>query len=151
NLPVAAQDVLTTSEGRAEIELADGSGVFLDADTRVEFHALTDAGNAGGQTTVLVLEKGALRLDVGDPPDGVGTFEIDRGARSVSLLSAGSCRIDVRGGVTTFSSYHGAAEFAGDEGSVLLRSGQRSVVLRERAPSEPRRLSTASTDAFDRF
>jgi hypothetical protein len=151
NCPVAPGDVVSTRDGRAEVELADSSSVFLDVHTRVEFRALTDASNTQENSTVLLLEAGAMRLDVGDSAAGEGSFEVDTAAGSIYLLSAGAFRIEVRDGQTTLVSYRGAAELSGDEGSVLVRSGQRSVVQSERAPSEPRRWLASASDALDQF
>lgn len=151
NFPVASGDIVGTSDGRAEIELADSSRVFLDSGTRVEFRALSDASHTDGRTTVLLLAKGAVRLDVADPTILEGRFEIDTAAGSIDLLSAGSFLVEHRDGVTTLSTIHGAAELSGDEGSVLLRSGQRSVGRSEQAPSEPMRRVAAVADAFGRF
>ena len=151
NSPVTTGDVAGTGDGRAEIDLADSSRVMLDAGTRVVFRALTDATSTNGPATILVLERGAVRLDVGDAAAGEGSFEIDTAAGTIYLLSGGSFRIEVRNGETTLASYRGAAELSGDEGSVLLRSGQRSVTQVERAPSEPRRWLASDSDALDRF
>ena len=137
NFPVEDGDRVGTSGGRAVIDLADSSRVDLDTDTRLEFRALTDASNNDGRATVLVLERGTVRLDVGDAAILEGRFEIDTPAGSIDLLSAGSFLVDHRDGVTALGTFHGAAELSGDEGSVLLRSGQRSMLGSERTPSEP--------------
>ena len=78
-------------------------------------------------------------------------FQIDTEAGSIYLLSAGVFRIDAVGETTTVSSYGGVAEFSGDAGSVLVRSGQRSSVQSGQSPSYPRRFNTQREDEFDRF
>jgi Family of unknown function (DUF6600)/FecR protein len=151
NFPVAGGDIVGTSEGRAEIELADSSRVFLDNATRVGFRSLGDASHSIGRVTVLVLARGAVRLDVDAPATLEGRFAIETAAGSIDLLSAGSFLVGYRDGVTTLSTFHGAAELSGDEGSVLLRSGQRSVCRRKGAPSEPLRWNAQGADAFGLF
>jgi len=151
NFPVASGDIVGTVDGRAEIELADSSRVFLDNETRVEFRALSDASHTDGRAAVLLLVKGAVRLDLGDLSILGGRFEVDTAAGSIDLLSAGSFLVENRDGVTTLSTIHGAAELSGDEGSVLLRSGQRSVGRSERAPTEPLRWIAPVAGAFEIF
>jgi hypothetical protein len=151
NFPVATGDIVSTSDGRAEIELANSSRVFLDSATRVEFRALSDASHTDGRATILLLARGAVLLDVGDPSILEGRFEVDTAAGSIDLLSAGSFLVEHRGGVTTLATIRGAAELSGDEGSVLLRSGQRSVGRSERAPTEPLRWVAPVADGFETF
>jgi hypothetical protein len=151
NSPIADGDVVGTRDGRAVIELANSSSVYLDTDTRIEFRALTDASNIEGHATVLVLESGAVRLDIGDSAILDGRFAIDTAAGSINLLSAGSFLVEHRGGVTALCTIHGAAELTGGEGSVLLRSGQRSALGSERTPSEPRRFMAPAADDFVLF
>jgi hypothetical protein len=148
NFPVADGDRIGTGDGRAAIDLANSSRVDLDTNTRLEFRTLTDASNSAARATVLVLECGTVRLDVGDSAILDGRFEILTPAGSIDLLSAGSFLVDHRGGVTGLGTIHGAAELSGDEGSVLLRSGQRSTLGSERTPSEPQRWMAPSADEF---
>ena len=151
NFPVADGDRVGTTTGRAVIDLANSSRVDLDTRTRLEFRSLTDASNSEARATVLVLESGSVRLDVADSAILDGRFEIDTPAGSIDLLSAGSFLIDHRDGVTALGTFHGAAELSGDEGSVLLRSGQRSTLGGERTPSEPQPWMASPAGEFARF
>lgn len=151
NTPVAAGDRALTIGGRAEIELADSSVVWMDADSRVEFRTLADIQNRHERTNLLALTQGSIRVESRDPEDPDAVFQIDTEAGSIYLLSGGVFRIDAVGETTTVSSYGGVAEFSGDGGSVLVRSGQRSSVQSDQSPSYPRRFNTQREDEFDRF
>jgi hypothetical protein len=151
NTPVAAGDTLSTGGGRAEIELADSSMVWMDLGTRVAFRTLADASSRFERTDLLAVETGSIRVDVYTQNDADAVFQIDTAAGSVYLLSSGSFRIETREALTTLSAYSGVAEFSGDTGSVLVRSGQRSSVQAGRSPAEPRRFNTQRPDEFDRF
>ncbi len=151
NDPVAPGDRLTTEDGRAEIGLSDGSTVRLDRGTRLDVRNLADIDNRYESTNLLALERGAIRVDSPDPQTKKKTCRVDTEAGSVYVLSGGSFRIEMDEGVATLYSFRGVAELSGDDGSVLVRTGERSSVQPGRAPSEPRRFNTARLDDFDRF
>jgi hypothetical protein len=151
NAPLVPGDRIWTGAGRAEIELADSSVIFLDADTRLELRSLADYDNRYERTNLLALRHGAIRIDNRDGGDADSVFQIDTEAGSVYLLSGGSIRIEADTGETTVSSYSGVAEFSGDGGSVLVRSGQRAAVAIGAVPDEPRRFNTGRSDDFDRY
>ncbi|MGH9748368.1 MAG: DUF6600 domain-containing protein [Candidatus Polarisedimenticolia bacterium] len=150
NLPLAAGDRIQAEAGRAEMVLADGSTLWLDEGSRLELRNLSDLEGRFDTVNLMVLDRGSLRVEAADPIDG-REFRIDTPAGSVSLLSEGSFRIDVDGGVVTVSSFRGVAEIAGDAGSVMVRTGERTSVRGGGIPSDPRRFNTARLDDFDRF
>jgi hypothetical protein len=151
NSPVAPGDRLWTDSGRAEIQLADSSVIWMDEGTRLSVRSLSEIDSPNERANLLALEQGSLRLEVRASPPADGVFQIDAEAGSVYLLSAGSFRIDSDSGVTTVSSIRGVAELSGDTGSVLVRSGERSSVRSGRSPAEPRRFNTLREDDFDQF
>jgi len=151
NSPLAPGDGAWTDEGRAEIELADGSVIRLDGGTRIDLRALSDVGNGYEKTNLIALEQGSLRIEASEPQGSDKVFQIDTDGGSVYLLSGGSFRIDAEGSVSTVSSFSGVAELSGDIGSVLVRSGERSSVRRAGSPTEPRPFNTLREDDFDRF
>ena len=151
NAALIPGDTIQTTNGRAEIELADSSVLDLDADTRLELRNLADYDNRYERTNLLALRQGAIRIDNRDTTDADRVFQIDTEAGSVYLLSGGSIRIEANGGETTVASYSGVAEFSGDGGSVLVRSGQRTSVVVGAVPEEPRRFNTARADDFDLY
>jgi hypothetical protein len=151
NAPILPGDRGWTGESRAEIELADGSLLWLDEWTRAGFRSLADVGLAYGERNLIVLEEGAMRISVDEPRDEAQAFQIDTEAGTVYILSGGEFRIEAGGGLTTLSSLSGVAELSGDAGSIMVRSGERSSVGSGRTPSEPRHFNTARLDDFDRY
>ncbi len=151
NSPVTPGDRVIVEGGRAEIELADGALVWLDHDSRIAFRTLADANSEFERITLLALENGAMRIEVPESDDPDAAVQVDTEAGSIYLLSAGTFRIETADGLTTLASLGGVAEFSGDGGSVLVRSGQRSAVEGGRSPGAPTRYNTQRQDDFDRF
>ena len=151
NDPLESGDRVATAGGRLEIGLADGATLWLDENTSVDLRSLSDLGNQYEQTNLLALIEGSIRIDTGDPVDGDSQFQIDTEGGSIYLLSAGSFRIDAERGITTLSSFRGAAELSGDRGSMLVRSGERATVEAGAGPGEARAFNTLRLDDFDLF
>ena len=154
NAPLFAGDtVRTPSHGRTEIQLATGSLVRLDEDSRVSFMSVPGANGFEDEATLLQLSDGSVEIEVRGGAHRKGDFQIDTPAASVYLLSDGRYRIDIqdRQGGTRVSSYRGVAEVVGDEGSVILRSAHRTFVEDGAEPDEPRSFNTASYDGFDEW
>ncbi len=151
NTPLAPADRLQTQDGRAEIEMADGSLLWLDDSTRLDLRTLADINNRYERSNLLALSDGAIRLEAAEPDSKEKVFRVDTPHGSVYLLSGGSFRVDCGADETTVSSFRGVAELSGDDGSVLVRSGEMSRVDRDGTPSEPRSFNTLRTDEFDRF
>jgi hypothetical protein len=151
NDPIVPGDRLLTEDGRSEVGLADGSTLWLDQGSRMNVRNLVDIDNRYESTNLFALESGAVRIEAPDSESKNRTFRVDTEAGSVYLLSGGSFRIETDEGVTTVYSFRGVAELSGDDGSVLVRSGERSSVQPGRAPSDARRFNTARLDDFDRF
>jgi hypothetical protein len=146
NAPVFSGDIVTTAHGRGEIQLASGTLVRLDENSRVTFLSLP--GGEGDTDTVLQVSEGSANIEVHGALSRRKDFRVDTPAASVYLLASGRYRIDV-GAATRRQSLNipGRGRVVSDDGSVILRSGQRSFVgdtgRRAAAPS-----TTAATDAF---
>jgi len=151
NSPVTPGDRLTTGDGRAEIGLADGTVLWLDAGTRLDVRNLADLDNRYESTDLFALESGSVRIETPDFDSKVKTYRVDTEFGSVYVLSRGSFRVEIDDGSTTLYSFRGVAELSGDDGSVLVRTGERSSVQSGRIPYDPRRFNTARLDDFDRF
>ena len=151
NQPLQVGDRLRTGEGRAEIDLADASVVWIDRDTVVTVRALADPAERVDPGDVIELGEGSLQIATSEPAGSEVVARVDSAAASVYLLSAGLFRVEARGGLTTLVSVDGLAEFSGADGSVLVRSGQRSVVPEGSAPTEPRRQGRDRADPFDDY
>jgi hypothetical protein len=151
NSPLIPGDQVWTGEdGRVEIQLADGSLLRLDANSRLSLLNLADTAGAFDDTTLLRLLNGGLfiRTQRFDPRER--RFQVDTPAGSVFLLSEGVFRIDVSGsGTTTLASYRGVAEVLSNDISVIAHSGERLTVSPDRAPSNARAFNTLRRDDFD--
>ena len=151
NAPVTPGDLVVADGGRVEIALADGSVVWLEEDTVVEFTTLADLAAQYEKTTLLALQSGLIRIDAVDPDPRDKAFRVDTNAGSVYLVSGGSYRIEADGKATRVAVYRGSAELSGDRGSVLVRSGYRSSVRTGEAPAEPETFNIRRLDDFDEF
>jgi len=151
NAPIFPGDTLRTgADQRVEVQLAGGTVVRIDRGGEVVFQSLPNPSAKLQDNTVLVLNGGALRVTsrLGDKDE----FRIDTRDASVYLVGEGDFRIeaDERGG-TRVASLRGVAELVGNETSVLVRGGQRSVVVAGSAPDAPRAYSAFASDGFDRW
>ncbi len=145
NYPVLPGDrAWTLAESRAEVEYADGSLLRLDQRTRVDFVEFGDR----DQEAILRVWAGSVFLHLTE--EQVGRFRIDTPSGTVYPASAGLLRIDVveGGDSTVLSVYEGVAELASVEGSVLVRSGQRSIAEPGRRPEPSFPFNTATYDDF---
>lgn len=152
NAPVFPGDQLRTDDGRAEVEFPDGSILWLDSETWVELLGVGDPQGETRDSTVLRLHEGTLEMDYRG--GGSGSEEdprIDTEESSVYLLGRGRFRIESDRGATTVVSFRGVAELAGDNGSVLVRSGRKSEVVRGSVPDDPRAVNTLRLDDFDQW
>lgn len=151
NSPVFSGDSASTPPGgRAEIQLSDGTIVRLDETSRMTFLSIPEAGQTG-DNTVLQISQGSVAIETRRRPSRDTDFRIDTPSASIYLLAAGRYRLDVEGkyGKVRVSAYRGVAEVVGDDGSVVLRSGQRSFVSEGSEPESPRSFNTAASDEFE--
>ena len=149
NYPLLPSDRLWTgSQGRVEIEFADHSLLRLDSATKVDFLAFSEASDKDN----LLRQWSGSTLMRWSGVKGE-RFRIDTPAVSVFPVSRGLFRIDVyeSGETVTLSTYEGVAEFASEGGSLLVRSGQRSVARGAQRPEAPFDFNTAHADDFIRW
>ena len=149
NAAVFAGDIVTTGHGRGEIQLASGTLVRMDENSRVTFLSLP--GGDRDEDTVLQVSEGSANVEVHGALSRRKDFRIDTPSTSIYLLASGRYRIDVEGKYkkTRASAFRGVAEVVGDDGSVILRSGQRTLVGESGEPEAPRTFNTAASDEFD--
>ncbi len=145
NLPIESGDrVWTHADARVELEYGNGSILRMDSQTRIDFVGF---GEQGGETFIRLWSGSIiLRLDEGNAK----SFRLDTPAGTIYPASAGTFRIDVNSGgeSTVLSVYEGVAELASEEGSVLARSGQRSIIEPGRRPEPSFAFNTAHYDDF---
>src|SRR4030095_11882672 len=148
NAPVFEGDRLDVEGGPLELQLPNGSLVWLDAGSRVEVLALQDSSGGAREGTVLSLREGTMEIDFQGGDEDQAEMRVDTPESSVYIMGRGRFRMESWEGVTTVYSYKGVAELAGDDGSVLVRSGQRSRVEARSTPEEPWAINTLRLDPF---
>jgi uncharacterized protein DUF6600/FecR-like protein len=152
NSPLYPGDGIQTGDGRVEVEFPDGSVLWLDSHTGVEVVGIRNPGAESADNTVLRLQSGALEMDYrGAGASSNEDPRIDTPESSVYLMGRGRFRVESNREATTLVSLRGVAELAGDSGSVLVRSGQRSSVQRDAVPDSPVAVNTLRPDDFDQW
>jgi hypothetical protein len=134
NLVVVEGDKIGAKDGRAEIQLGLRNYLRLDRDTQVDVAELPRQDNG---PTKLHLLAGSVFLRV-NSLDRERNFEIHTPDASFYILKEGLYRVDVRENrETEFSVYSGEAEAAGEEGSVLVQSGEHVIASDGHFVSQP--------------
>ena len=151
NAPVIPGDqIWTGTDGRAEIQLADGSLVRIDFDSRVTLMNLSDLEGAFDNTTLLRLLNGSLYFKTVRFDPRERRFQVDTPAGSIFALSEGVFRVDVtQDGASSLASYRGVAEVIANDKSIIAHSGERLTMTPDRAPGEARAFNTLRRDDFD--
>jgi len=153
NTPLAAGDIIETgSPGRMEVQLADGSLLWLDDASRVTFLTLADSGGRYENRTLMGLDSGSLVVLVKDFDPDEKIVRVDTVAATIFFLEPGLYRIDLgAGGGTRVTSRAGVAEVLARDRSVLVRSGEGTFVAPGFEPESPRIVNTRNTDTFDGY
>ena len=151
NAPILPRDGILTREGRVEVQLADGSLLRLGRHSRLEARVLSDLANQLESRTWFLQSAGRTYLYVEGIGDGDEVFRLDTPTTSIYFLTRGIFRIDVAegDGSTVVSSHSGVAEVVAEGVSVLVRSGDRSMVLPRQRPSDTRPFNPYARDDFD--
>ena len=148
NTPVFPGDRIDVGSGPLEIQLPEGSLIWLDAGASIQLLAVKDSNDDSREGTVLMLQEGVLEGEILGEGLQQAEMRIDTPESSVYLMSRGRFRVETAFGTTTVISYRGVVELAGDEGSALVRSGQQSRVESGEAPEEPWPVNTLRRDSF---
>jgi hypothetical protein len=153
NAPVLPGDILETShDGRLEIQLANGSVVWLDHGTRLSVLTLADGRSRFENQTLFSLESGSLMIQVEPFSSDEELFRIDTEAATIYLLEEGLYRIEAgAGGGTRVTSRRGVGEVLAAEQSMLVRSGEGVFTAAGHPPGTPRIVRVMNEDAFDAF
>jgi hypothetical protein len=151
NSPIFPGDSVGCDWGqRAEVQLADGTLVWIDEASEATFLDLPTPSIAQANQSLLQVGRGAIRVQLVLDPGA--EFRVDTPAASVYPLGDGEYRIEVEaGGFTEVSSRRGVTEVVGGDGSVLVRSGMRTEVEVGGLPRQPVPYNTFVADGFDRF
>lgn len=145
NLVLIEGDKLGLNRGRTEVHLGKQNYLRASSFTQIDFIRLPQEGN---YLVELHLLSGEIFLRVNFLEREKG-FEIHTPDASFYILEEGLYRVNVRENrETEFSVYEGAAEAAGEEGSLLLRREESIVVANGSFQSDPRYFNTYEGDDF---
>lgn len=146
NLVVVEGDKIGTNVGRVEIQLGRRNYLRLDDYTQVD---VVNLPRSDSDPTKLHLLSGSIFLRI-NSLDREKNFEIHTPDASFYLMEEGLYRVDVRDNrETEFSVWSGSAEAAGEEGSVLVRSGEQVVAANGRFTSRPVSVYSRGDDFSD--
>ncbi len=127
NMPVLAGDRMETARGaRVEVQLADGTTLWLDEFSTLDFDAVAFSRDAQASHTSLYLVEGAATVEIPEVALGDGTMRFDSPGGTVYLHRPGLYRVDVRGGPVRVEALSGLVELPSGVGSALLRTGQQA-------------------------
>lgn len=148
NMPISEGDRIGTSEGRLEVHFGKGNYIRLDNDTKV------DVLNLPKKDDDIV----RIRVWSGNAFLIVGTLKKEKGVElhtadsSFYVLDRGVYRVNVRENRDTeIQVYKGLIEAAGEDGSTLLKAGQRLEIAEGRLASKPSTFIAVADDSFDKF
>jgi FecR protein len=144
NMPLLSGDRLRTADGRVEVLFGDGSALYLDARTTVDFQS----------DELLRLIDGRVRMNIIGPAESV-SYRIDSPAGSVRMMQPGEYRVAMLHGdrdvQLELAVVRGNGEIFTDQGTTPVRSGERAYASAGLAPSLVYAFNSASLDDFDRW
>jgi len=130
NMPVLSGDRLTTSRGaRVEVQLADGSTVWVDEFSTLDFDSMAFSRDDSSPRSALYLAEGTAAVEIPSTALGDGTMRFDSPAGTVYLNRPGLYRLALRGNEINVQAFSGLAELPVGVGSALLRGGEEATVL----------------------
>ena len=148
NMPITEGDRIGTADGRAEIRFGRGNYLRLDNDSKVDILNLPKKGDDIARLRVW---SGSVYVVVGTLAEEK-SIEIHTADSSFYVLDRGVYRIDARENQDTqIFVFNGLIEAAGEEGSVLVKAGQRLDIAQGRFASKPTSFMAVANDSFDRF
>jgi ferric-dicitrate binding protein FerR (iron transport regulator) len=144
NMPLLSGDRLRTTDGRVEVLFGDGSTLYLDARTTIDFQS----------DDLLRLIDGRVRVNIPGPARTV-SYRIDSPAGSVRIAQPGEYRVAILHGEREIqielAVVRGAGEVFTDQGETPVRAGERAYASAGLAPSYPYAFNSATWDDFDRW
>jgi hypothetical protein len=148
NTPITEGDRLGTTEGRAEVYFGRANYIRMDNETKIDFLNLPKKDD---ELVRIRVWSGSIYLDVAGLAKEKD-IEIHTADTSFYILDKGLYRIDVKENTETeILVFRGLIEAAGEDGSILIKAGQRLEVAEGRFSSRPSQFVAAANDAFDRW
>ncbi|MGC8916663.1 MAG: DUF6600 domain-containing protein [Thermoanaerobaculum sp.] len=121
NMPVLPGDRVETARGaRMEVQLADGSTVWLDQFSTLDFDSMTNSRGSTAPRTALYLAAGRVAIEVAPTAP---SMRVDSPAGTVYLARGGLYLLALDGDQLQVVAHRGSAELPAGMGSVLLRAG----------------------------
>ncbi|MCX6566434.1 MAG: hypothetical protein NTW38_08450 [Candidatus Aminicenantes bacterium] len=148
NTPISEGDRLGTADGRTEISFGGTKFARLDNDTKIDIQTLP-----GDVSSKIRLRhwSGNLYLDLGSL-DKEKNFELLTPKATFYFLEKGLYRIDIGAdGRTEILVFKGLVETAAEDGSILVKEGQRLALTDGRFDGRPNDFFVGADDAFDRW
>ena len=125
NMPVLVGDRLDTARGaRAELVLADGTLMWVDQYSTVDFDAIAYSRENPSQRTILFLAEGSIAIEIPQAALGEQLVRVDSPAGTIFLSGPGLHRMELRDGMVKVEAHAGLAELPAGAHSRLLRGGQ---------------------------
>ena len=148
NLPVVEGDKLGTREGRAEIHFGRKNYLRISSNTQIDFIELP---RKGDDKIKLHLLSGNIYLRISFL-EAEKDFEIHTPDASFYILEEGLYRFDVRENKETeLFVYEGSVEAAGEEGSAIVKSEEKMMILDGHFISDPDNFFAGSGDSFSQW
>ncbi len=128
NMPVVPGDRIDTArEARMEVQLADGSTVWLDEYTSLSFDAVAFSRDNQADRTVLYLAEGDVVVEIPQTALAEEPMRLDAPSSTVYLHRPGLFRVEtLRNGSLRVETWDGLAEASTPSGGVLVRAGSAS-------------------------
>ncbi|MDD8016349.1 MAG: FecR domain-containing protein [Acidobacteriota bacterium] len=148
NMPLGEGDRIGTTAGRAEIRFGRRNYLRLDNNTKLDLLSLP---RKGSDLVRIRIWSGNVYLDV-DTLKKEKTIEVHSTDTSFYVLDRGLYRIEVRENKDTeLFVFRGLIEAAGEEGSILVKNGQRLEIAEGRFSDKPSRFMAVADDTFDKW
>jgi len=148
NTPIGEGDRLGATEGRAEVAFGEFRYARLDHNSKIDILTLPR-----GSSPLLRLRQmsGSLFLDLGRL-DKEKSVELLTAQATFYFLDRGRYRIDIdENGTTEILVFSGLVEAAAEEGSIVVKEGQRLSLTGGRFNGRPASFIAVAEDAFDRW
>ena len=150
NMPIVAGDRLDTARGaRVEVQLADGSTLWLDEFTTVDFDAVALSRDDTASRTALYLADGTAAIEVPSTAAGDGSLRVESPAGAIFLDRPGLYRLALHGNEIRVQAHSGLAELPSGVGSEVLRSGEEAVVGPQESGIQSASISEDSDDFWN--
>lgn len=129
NTPVLSGDrIITGAASRAEVVLASGNVVRIDAKSELRFDRMSRTYESDDDRDLLYLPHGDAAAEIRNPQAGERAFRLDTDDATIVVTRRGGIRVDAGRRGTEVYVLAGEAEVAGRGGSVVLREGEYAFV-----------------------